>query len=66
MQGLNRRSTNSWLLRRTEVSEKDVDLRLRIKLHTGRDFFRRPSLRPKELQLLAEAWRSRVPKIRIR
>ncbi|GAA0761739.1 peptidoglycan/xylan/chitin deacetylase (PgdA/CDA1 family) [Erythromicrobium ramosum] len=60
MQGCNRMGTDPYLLRRVEIHERDTGWRYKVKLHTGRDFFARPSLRPKQLQLLAERWRRQL------
>lgn len=57
MEGLNRTTTNPYLLRRVEIDEKDLGWRLRLKLYTGRSLAKWPPARPPEVRLIADRLR---------
>jgi peptidoglycan/xylan/chitin deacetylase (PgdA/CDA1 family) len=54
IEGLNWTVTNPFLLRRTEITERDIGWRFRLKLWTGRNILRWPPIWPSEVQLAAE------------
>ena len=55
MEGLNWLTTNKFLLRRIEITERDIGWRFRLKLRIGREILRWPPVRPPEI-LLALEW----------
>ena len=55
MEGLNWLTTNKFLLRRIEITERDIGWRFRLKLRIGREILRWPPVRPPEM-LLALEW----------
>jgi peptidoglycan/xylan/chitin deacetylase (PgdA/CDA1 family) len=61
LEGLNTRKTNPFLLRRVEMRQDDLGMRLRAKLWSGRGLLDFPPKRPPEFALLA-AWLRRGPK----
>lgn len=62
LEGLNSRTTDRFLLRRVEIREADIGVRLEAKLRTGRDVLRWPPARPAWLTVaLARARRRGGP-----